>query len=86
MNTTSPAAVAERRFAPCKFIRSHSTDWLSAAAHVRPSQKKKDVPLRPILSMTSSAQHQLAKYLSSLFETGSHSLFEQLHTGLFHLS
>ena len=61
--------VAERRFAPCKFIRSYSTDWLTAAAHVQPSKtQKNDVPLRPILSMTGSAQHQLAKYLSSLLE------------------
>ena len=30
---------------------------------------KKDVPLRPILSMTSSAQHQLTKYLSTLLES-----------------
>ena len=33
-----------------------------------PKTHKKDVPLRPILSMTGSAQHQLAKYLSSLLE------------------
>ena len=33
-----------------------------------PKPHKKDVPLRPILSMTGSAQHQLAKYLSSLLE------------------
>ena len=44
---------------------------------------KKDKPLQPMLSMTGSAQHQLAKYLSS--RTCSHSLLEQLHTGLFHL-
>ena len=30
---------------------------------------KKDVPLRPILSMTTSVQHQLAKYLSSVLES-----------------
>ena len=48
-----------------------------------PKTHKKDVPLRPIQSMTGSAQHQLAKYLSS--RTCSHSLFKQLHTGLFHL-
>ena len=33
-----------------------------------PKTYKKDVPLRPILFMTGSAQHQLAKYFSSLFE------------------
>ena len=33
-----------------------------------PKTHKKDVPLRPILSMTGLAQHQLAKYLSSLLE------------------
>ena len=33
-----------------------------------PNTRKKDVPLRPILSMTGSAQNQLAKYLSSLLE------------------
>ena len=48
-----------------------------------PKTHKKDVPLRPIQSMTGSAQHQLAKYLSS--RACSHSLFKQLHTGLFHL-
>ena len=30
---------------------------------------KKDVPLRPILSMTGSAQHQLAKWLTSLLQS-----------------
>ena len=34
-----------------------------------PKTHKKDVPLRPILSVTGSAQHQLAKYLSSLLES-----------------
>ena len=48
-----------------------------------PKTHKKDVPLQPILSMTGSAQHQLAKYLSS--RTCSHSLFKQLHLGLFYL-
>ena len=33
-----------------------------------PKTHKKVVPLRPILSMTGSAQHQLAEYLSSLLE------------------
>ena len=33
-----------------------------------PKPHKKDVPLRPILSMTDSALHQLAKNLSSLLE------------------
>ena len=33
-----------------------------------PKTHKKDVPLRPILSMTASAQHKLAKYLSYLLE------------------
>ena len=33
-----------------------------------PKTHKKDVPLRPILFMTGSVQHQLAKYLSSLLE------------------
>ena len=37
-DTKPPDAVAQRRFAPCKFIRSYSTDWLTAAALVRPSQ------------------------------------------------
>ena len=50
-------------------VPKYGLAWLSAAAHVRPSQKqKKNVLLRPILSMTDSAQHQLAKYLSSLLE------------------
>ena len=31
-----------------------------------PKIHKKDVPLRPILSMTGSAQHQFAKWLTSL--------------------
>ena len=34
--------------------------WSSKNSH------KKDVPLHPILSMTESAQHQLAKWLTSL--------------------
>jgi len=29
---------------------------------------KKNIPLRPILSMTSSSQHQLAKWLSSILQ------------------
>ena len=33
-----------------------------------PKIHKKDVPLRPILSMTGSAQHQLAKWLTSLLQ------------------
>ena len=33
-----------------------------------PKTHKTDMPLRPILFMTSSAQHQLAKYLSSLLQ------------------
>ena len=33
-----------------------------------PKIHKKDVPLRPILSMTGSAQHQLAKWLPSLLQ------------------
>ena len=33
-----------------------------------PKTHKKDVPLRPILSMTASAQHKLAKYLSYLLQ------------------
>ena len=33
-----------------------------------PKIYKKDVPLRPILSMTGSAQHQLAKWLTSLLQ------------------
>ena len=33
-----------------------------------PKTRKKDVTLRPVLSLTGSAQHQLAKYLSSLLE------------------
>ena len=48
-----------------------------------PKTYKKDVPLRQILSMTGSAKHQLAKYLS--YPTCSHSLFGQLHAGFFHL-
>ena len=34
-----------------------------------PKVHKKDVPLRPILSMTGSAQHQLAKCLTSLLQS-----------------
>ena len=34
-----------------------------------PKIHKKDVPLRPILSMTGSAQHQLAKWLTSLLQS-----------------
>ena len=34
-----------------------------------PKIHKKDVPLRRILSMTGSAQHQLAKWLTSLLQT-----------------
>ena len=48
-----------------------------------PKTHKKDVALRPILSMTGSVQHQLVKYLSS--RTCSLSLFKQLHKALFHL-
>ena len=33
-----------------------------------PKVHKKDVPLRPILSMTGSSQHQLAKWLTSLLQ------------------
>ena len=33
-----------------------------------PKIHKKDVPLRPILSMTGSAQHQLAKWLTSFLQ------------------
>ena len=33
-----------------------------------PKTHKKDVPLRPILSMTGSAQHQLAKWLASILD------------------
>ena len=36
--------------------------------HGLPKIHKKDVPLRPILSMTRSAQHQLAKWLTSLLQ------------------
>ena len=81
----------------CCLLQLHKDDLLPANLYdlIRPtgSQRpcmyglpkalKKDVPLRPILSMTCSVQHQLAKYLSS--RTCSHSVFEQLHTGLFYL-
>ena len=33
-----------------------------------PKTHKKDVPLRPILSMTGSAQHELAKWLTCLLQ------------------
>ena len=48
-----------------------------------PKTHKKDVPLRPILSITGSAQLQMVKFLflSNRFSP----LLEQLHTGLFHL-
>ena len=50
-------------------VPKYGLAWLSAAAHVRPSQNtQKNVLLRPILSMTDSAQHQLAKYLSPLLK------------------
>ena len=79
-----------------RLLQLHKDDLLSANLYdlIRPtgSQQprmyslpkthKKDVPLRPILSMTGLVQHQLAKYLSS--RTCSHSLFEQLHTRFFH--
>ena len=40
-----------------------------------PKIHKKDVPLRPILSMTGSAQHQLAKWLTSLLQPVLQNLF-----------
>ena len=44
------------------------TDSQQPRMYGLPKKHKKDVPLRPILSTTGSAQHQLAKYLSSLLE------------------
>ena len=35
-----------------------------------PKTHKKDVPLRPILSMTGSAKHELAKWLTCLLQPG----------------
>ena len=49
-----------------KLIRP--TDSQRPRMYGLPKTHKKDVPLRPILSMTSSAQNQLAKYHSSLLE------------------
>ena len=46
-----PAAIAQRRFVPWKFIQFHLTDWLSAVAHVRPSQntqKRCATPTHPV--------------------------------------
>ena len=50
-----------------------------------PKTHKKNVPLCLILSMTGSAQHQFAKWLTSLHDPVLQSFFYELHTGLFHL-
>ena len=84
-DTTQPAAVAQRRFAPCKFIWFSSTDWLSTAAHVRPSQntqKRCATPTHSVYDRFSATPASQISLFSS--RTCSHSLFEQLHTGLFH--
>ena len=50
-DTMPPAAIAQRRFVPWKFIQFHLTDWLSAVAHVRPSQntqKRCATPTHPV--------------------------------------
>ena len=85
-DTTPPAAIAQRRLAPCKFVRSYSTDWLSAAPHVRPSQntqKRCATPTHSVYDRFSATPAGQISLFSS--RTCSHSLFEQLHTELFHL-
>ena len=42
----------------------HPTDAQRPRMYKLPKIHKKNTPLRPILSMTGSAQHELAKYLS----------------------
>ena len=44
---------------------------LNASLYGLPKIHKKDIPLRPILSITSSVLYQLAKYLSSLLHLSS---------------
>ena len=64
-----PAAVTLRRFAPCKFIRSYSTDWLSAAAHVWPSQNTQKRCATPTHSVYGRFSAKPAgKYRSPLLE------------------
>ena len=76
-NTSKIKSPIQRRL-----LQWHKNDWLLANLYILirptgsqrprmyglPKTHKKDVPLRPILSMTGSAQHQLAKYLSSILE------------------
>ena len=66
----STVLTSAKLFALCKFIQSYSKDWLTAAAHVRPSQntqKRCATPTHPVYDGFSATPAGKISLFSNLF-------------------